>query len=141
MSAQTSIESLDRNIHQANEWLAALTAELGEDRQGNYRALRAFLHVLRDRLTLEEGAHLAAQLPHLWRGIFYEAWVPARIPDTYRDRGTFLQRFAEEAQLTGSTEASIAAEACAKVLREHIEPGEWEHVLSVLPEKIGVLLR
>src|SRR5579871_6578177 len=110
MTVSTGIDSLDRSIHNANAWLNDLVDELGEDRQSVYRMLRAFLHLLRDRLPPEEGAHLAAQLPHLWRGVFYEGWSPARESDTYRDRQSFLARFAEEAQLAGPTEASLAAE-------------------------------
>ena len=95
MAVSTRIEGLDRAVHAANEWLSDLMAEIGEDRRSAYRMLRAFLHLLRDRLTVEERAHLAAQLPHLWRGVFYEGWVPSRTPDSFRDRETFLQRFAE----------------------------------------------
>lgn len=136
MTVSTSVASLDRTIHHSNEWLNDLTEAMGEDRETAYRTLRAFLHLLRDRLTVEEGAHLAAQLPHLWRGVFYEAWVPARTPETYRDRDTFLQRLGDEALLSGATEASIGAEACAKVLRAHIDEGEFQHVLDVLPSAL-----
>jgi len=65
--------------------------------------------------------------------VFYEGWDPGRLPETIRDRDTFLSRLADEAQLAGSTEASLAAEACAKVLRAHIDEGEFRHVLEVLP--------
>ena len=133
MATSTGLEAFDRTIHHANAWLSDLTAELGEDRRMAYRMLRAFLHLLRDRLTIEEGAHLAAQLPHLWRGVFYEGWVPSRTPDRLRDRESFLERFAVEAQLTGATEASIGAEACARVLRAHIDEGEFRHILGLLP--------
>lgn len=140
MSVSSGVDTLDRSIHNANAWLNDLTDELGEDRRSVYRMLRGFLHLLRDRLTVEEGAHLAAQLPHLWRGVFYENWVPARTPETYRDRDTFLRRFADEAQLAGSTEASLAAEACAKVLRAHIDEGEFRHILETLPSALVALL-
>lgn len=85
---------------------------------------------------MEEGAHLAAQLPHLWRGVFYEGWAPSRTPESYRDRDTFLRRLADEAQLAGVTEASLGAEACAKVLQAHIDGGEFRHVLEVLPSPL-----
>ena len=140
MTTSIGIDTLDRSVHNANTWISDLTAELGEDKRTCYRVLRTFLHLLRDRLTIEEGAHLAAQLPHLWRGVFYEGWVPNRVPETYRDRETFLRRFAEEAQLAGTTEASLAAEACAQVLRSHIDEGQFRHVLDMLPSALLPIL-
>lgn len=139
MTASTGIDALDRSVQNATAWVSDLTAELGEDKRTSYRVLRAFLHLLRERLTIDEGAHLAAQLPHLWRGVFYEGWTPSRTPDTYRDRDTFLRRLAEEAQLAGPTEASLAAQACANVLRSHIDEGEFRHVLEVLPSTLRPL--
>lgn len=65
--------------------------------------------------------------------MFDEGWVPNRTPDGYRDRKTFLERFADEAQLAGTTEASIGAEACARVLRVHVDEGESRHILAALP--------
>jgi uncharacterized protein (DUF2267 family) len=139
MTVSTGVDSLDRTIHNSNAWLVDLEEQLGEDRESVYRMLRAFFHVLRDRLTIEEGAHLASQLPHLWRGVFYEAWTPARTPATIRNRDTFLREFAEQAQLTGSTEASLAVEACAKVLRAHVDEGEVRQVLDLLPHALAPL--
>ena len=71
--------------------------------------------------------------------MFYEAWTPSRTPETYRDRDTFLRQFAEQAQLAGPTEASLAVEACAKVLRAHIDEGEVRHVLELLPRALADL--
>src|SRR3546814_6955305 len=55
-----------------------------------YHALRSVLHALRDRLTLEEAAHLGAQLPMLVRGIYYDSWHPAGMPRRERSEGEFL---------------------------------------------------
>jgi uncharacterized protein (DUF2267 family) len=50
------------------------------DTQFAYRVLRAWLHALRDRLTVPTAAHFAAQLPELLRGVFYDGWNPSRVP-------------------------------------------------------------
>jgi uncharacterized protein (DUF2267 family) len=51
MSA-TGPEVFDRNLHKTHTWEALGT----EDRHRAYMALRAVLHALRDRLTVEEVA-------------------------------------------------------------------------------------
>lgn len=140
--ATTGLDVFDRSVHKTNEWLKDLMERLGSDDRGYaYRVLRGYFHVLRDRLTVDEAAQLAAQLPHLLRGVFYEGWDPSRTPETYRDRETFLSRLAERAQLAGPTEASVAAEAATAVLRERIAEGEVEDVMQSLPTSIRTLLQ
>ena len=126
-----------RSVEKTNLWLDELAADLGEsDRKTAYEILRAFLHALRDRLTVEESAQLAAQLPTLIRGIYFEGWQPARTPERYPDIETFLTRVAGEARLHGETEASYAASAAARVLQRHVSGGEIEDVLATLPTAI-----
>jgi uncharacterized protein (DUF2267 family) len=125
---------LDRSVQQANIWLRDLCRELeSDDRQYAWRVLRGFLHALRDRIPVDECAQLSAQLPLLVRGVLFDGWVPSRAPQTYHDLRTFLDRVAAEANLAGETEALFAASAAARVLAEHVSPGELDDVVSVLP--------
>jgi uncharacterized protein (DUF2267 family) len=136
-----TVEAIERSMHHAHAWLTDVAKELGsDDRRLAYRVLRAYLHLLRDRLTVEEAAHLAAQLPHFWRGVFFEGWVPARVPQRWRDRETFLRRLADDAQLAGTTDASFAAAAVTAALRRHVAAGEMDDVLRALPEAVRPLL-
>ena len=50
------------------------------DEAAAYSVLRSVLHQLRDRLTLEEGVDLGAQLPLIVRGLYYDGWRPHRVP-------------------------------------------------------------
>lgn len=140
--AATGLEVFDRSVHKSTEWVNAVARELGsDDRRYAYRVLRAYFHVLRDRLTVDEAAHLAAQLPHLLRGVFYDGWDPSKTPQTYRDRDTFLSRLTEGARLPGPDDAASAARAATEVLREHVSPGQVRDVLHVLPGPIRTLLQ
>ena len=140
--AATGLDVFDRSVQKSNEWLKDLMARFGtDDRRFAYRVLRAYFHVLRDRLTVDEAAQLAAQLPHLLRGVFYDGWDPSRTPETYRDRETFLSRLAERAQLAGPDQAAEAARAATEVLRERIAEGEVEDVLQILPSSIRTMLQ
>lgn len=132
---------IERNVEKAHIWLKEIADELGEDdREYAYRALRAVLHTLRDRLTVEATAKLAAQLPTLIRGIYYEDWKPSRTPLPIHDVDSFLAHVVAEGDMGGETEASLAVTAVARVLREHVTPGEIDHVLAVLPDKLRVLI-
>lgn len=137
----THVDIIDRSDEKAHIWLNELAEELGStDHQYAYRVLRAFLHALRDRLSVDEAAQLAAQLPIFIRGVFYEGWDPSRTPEHARDIDSFLERIATEAVLAGETEASFATAAASTVLRHHISAGETESVLHQLPEHVRELL-
>jgi uncharacterized protein (DUF2267 family) len=141
MTTTTRISSLDKSIEATNVWLAELATELGtDDRREAYRVLRGFLHALRDRLTVDEAAELAAQLPMVVRGIFFQDWQPSRTPASYHDRREFLAAFAAEAGLHGDSETSFAAEAAMRTLRAHVSEGEVDDVLAILPSDLRELV-
>jgi len=132
---------IERSVEKTHIWLKELAAELGgSDRVYAYRALRAVLHALRDRLPVDVAAKFAAQLPTLIRGIYYEDWDPSRTPLAIRDVDAFLQRVVEEGRMTGETEASLAVEAVAHILRRHLSAGEIGDVLAVLPDALKELI-
>ena len=135
------VDVIERSVEQAHIWINGVASRFGtDDPQLAYRILRAFLHALRDRITVEESAQLAAQLPVLIRGIYYEGWRPTTTPQSYDDSDTFLRRVAYEALLPGTTEASYGVTAAAGVLREHVSEGELEDILAILPAELRDLL-
>jgi uncharacterized protein (DUF2267 family) len=141
----TGLAVFDETIHKTNIWLKDIGQTLDCDRQRSYQALRAVLHCLRDRLIVDEAAHLGEQLPMLVRGIYYEGWRPAGKPEKIRSREEFLSRIS--ANLAQSPiepeEAARAAEEAARavfqVLENHITPGEALDVLDELPQDIRAL--
>jgi uncharacterized protein (DUF2267 family) len=53
-----AVDTIERNVQKTNEWLHELAAELGTDERAALRMLRAYLQLLRDRLTIDEAAQL-----------------------------------------------------------------------------------
>jgi uncharacterized protein (DUF2267 family) len=137
-----SVDAIERSVHKTNEWLHQLEAELGtEDREDAWRVLRAYLQLLRDQLTVDEAAQLAAQLPLVLRGVFYEGFDPGHPSAKLRDRDEFLARLAERARLSDIAEAERATEAATRVLRPHITEGELEDILAQLPTELRAVLQ
>jgi uncharacterized protein (DUF2267 family) len=133
-----SVDAVERSVHKTNEWLSDLAVELGtEDREEAWRVLRVYLQLLRDELTIDEAAQLAAQLTIVLRGVFYEGFDPGD-QEKLRDRDAFLARFAERAML--GDDAAHAAEAATTVLRRHVTAGEIDDVMSQLPSEVREVL-
>jgi uncharacterized protein DUF2267 len=61
---------------------------------------------LRDWLQLNEAADLAAQLPTLLRGAYYEQWRPAVTPVKHRTKADFVAQVEDTFKPTCSTASS-----------------------------------
>ncbi len=132
----TGLEVFDRTLHKTNVWLKELMEALDSpDRHAAYVALRAILHALRDRLTIEEAAHLAAQLPMLIRGLYYEGWDPTGKPVKERRREEFLAVIERDVATYGFDSERVAR-AVFLVVANRISEGEVEDVEHVLPREI-----
>jgi uncharacterized protein (DUF2267 family) len=137
--SSTGLEVFDETLHKTNTWLKEIAQVLGVDRHGAYQVLRAVLHCLRDRLTINEAAQLGDQLPMLVRGIYYEAWHPAGKPDKIRSRDEFLAGINMRIAMKQSVDAENAARTVFRTLENHVSPGEIRDVIHVLPQEIRTL--
>jgi uncharacterized protein (DUF2267 family) len=138
--ATTGLETFDTTVHRTNAWLKELMEILGwQDRHAAYRALRATLHALRDRLTVEEAVQLGAQLPMLIRGLYYEGWNPAGKPVRERHREEFLAWISEQLRSGDLVDPEPLAQGVFTLLTRRISAGEIEDVKRVLPAAIREL--
>jgi len=140
---KTGYRSFDTTVDKTNHILRQIEETYGwpkERRNQSYNALRAVLHALRDRLTVDETAHFAAQLPMLIRGLYYDGWDPSRVPKKMH-RDDFLNKVRSEMppyDLEGGMEGLV--HTVAQALRLYITDGEWENTKAQMPKDLAAAL-
>jgi uncharacterized protein (DUF2267 family) len=131
--------TISHAVQQTQEWLKELNVN-GDlaDLHEAYAVLRAVLHQLRDRLTVEEAADLGAQLPLIVRGIYFEGWRPAQVPEKVRTRQKFLDGVAVKL-LPHRVAPEPAVRDVFALLAHHCDPGEIGDVIEQLPADLKEL--
>lgn len=140
---KTDVHSLNHAFEEAKEWLDALCAKgpFANEQQA-YSYLRVVLHAVRDRLTVEEAAHFAAQMPMLVRGFYYDGWRPAAAPN--KDDDT-VDAFLETVKrglgnfYSPPPDISQATSAILSLLTERISEGQIRHVREQMPKEMQAL--
>ncbi len=128
-------DPLARAQNTAHEWLTTVASALGtDDRRYTYRVVRAWLHTFRDRLTVESAAHFAAQLPELLRGMFYDGWVPSKVPLRY-SADEYIDRISESATIR-RTDVRSAMRRVSEGMQRLLSPGSLERALEHLPRDL-----
>ncbi|WP_349617570.1 DUF2267 domain-containing protein [Azotobacter salinestris] len=127
------VDVLSKTVQQTNIWLDEVTQLLEiDDKETAYQALRAVLMCVRDRIGVDNAAHLAAQLPVLIRGVFYDGFHPAAEPSKERSREAFLARI-QGAVTHLSVDSEKAAKAVLEVMARHMDPHEIAKVADMFP--------
>lgn len=126
-------------VQTMQEWLKELkeTGELA-DEAAAFSVLRAVLHQLRDRLTLEEAVDLSAQMPLMVRGLYFEHWRPHKVPRKIRSKAAFLDELTT-AILPHTYPVEWAVSTVFGLLARHCDPGEIANVKAQLPDDIKEL--
>jgi uncharacterized protein (DUF2267 family) len=134
----TGLRTFDHSLATTKEWLKDVQEEMGlSDMQQAFEITRAVLQTLRDRLTVEEAAHFASQLPMLLQGVYYHDWMPAGKPLKIRTRQQFFEMVAEK--MMGKYPPEEATKAVLYVLERRMSPGEMEDIKSMMPSDIKEL--
>ena len=132
--------SFDHAAQEGNLWLRKLEERFAFDTPGHsVAALRATLHVLRDRLTPEMAVHLSAQLPMVIRGLFFEGWKMSRTPTGDDSIEMFCGRIAAQLPPNFPFDARIVASAVFDVMWSELDVGETTKIIDALPRPLRVL--
>lgn len=132
----SAIVDIDAAVYETESWIDGLMRRLGwHDRERAYLALLATLHALRDSLPRDEAIYLAAQLPPLLRGLYYEGWHPAARPLT-KSRSAFLARIHDGVHRDPGIDPEQVARAVFAMLAERLPPAEVEDARAATPSAL-----
>jgi len=131
----------EQAVEKGNAWILELGNELGwTDAHAVLGVLRAVLHAVRDRLPSDEAAELAAQMPLLIKGVYFDGWDPSATPVKVRSREAFLALVRQH--LGGRAREADAEQVTRSVFRllaAHVSPGEIHDVRGALPAELADL--
>ena len=134
--SSTGFRGFDHTLQETNGWLHEIAEQMGNPhKQMAYHALRGVLFALRDRLTVDEVFNLAAQLPMLIRGLYFEGYKVAGKPEKFHAE-EFLARVHQELQKAGPANPEKAMRAVFTILDRHVTAGELDDIRAGLPQDV-----
>lgn len=137
MATQSHISVFDESLHRTHDWLRELELLAGLDNQAQaYSILREVLHALRDRLSPDEAADLASELPMIVRGFYYEGYQPSKTPTKHRTREAFFNTLREQTRRINTLDPGVAVGCVFKLLSHRISEGEINDIRHVLPKEL-----
>lgn len=139
--AATGISTLDHAPQVFAEWLNELCHDLGwgAEKGRAYLLLHETLHAIRDVLSVDEAADLAAQLPVLVRGVYYEGWNPSKTPARKRGKADLLARVEKRFAKAPLENPERAVAAVFDLLRRHVSAGEIDQVRNAMKKPLQEL--
>lgn len=136
----TGITSLDHSVQVTAEWLNEICDRLDwADNRRAYLLLRTVLHGLRDWMTVDEAVDLAAQLPVLIRGVYFEGWDPSATPVHPRAKQDFVERVKSAFNKEPLADPDTAVAAIFAMLDKHVSKGEIDQVRKAMRKEIREL--
>jgi uncharacterized protein (DUF2267 family) len=139
--------NFDKYSTEANQWLAVVSRHLGlHDRQQAGRIFRAVLHALRDRIPASDAVQFGAQLPIIWKGIYFDGFKLRKEPVVIRDAQEWLMfiashdAFAEGHDFPTAEHTRLAFQGVMAALEELLSSGQYTQVVHALHADIQELL-
>lgn len=131
----TGSDVLEKSAQETNVWLNEIEQRLDiADRRKAFGALRATLHAVRDRIGADHALQLAARLPLLIKGLFFENWQPSEMPTREREKDTFVANVDAAIHRGLGVDPEQAVRVVLEVLAAHYDPAEIDKLRGLFPE-------
>ncbi|MET8093578.1 DUF2267 domain-containing protein [Micromonospora sp. NPDC005220] len=140
--ADSMISAFESSLDKTNLILKDIENAYGwpkERRNQSYAALRTVLHLLRDRLPVDESVEFAQQLPVLVRGIYFDGWVPSDVPIKL-NRDDFLYEVRQGFPYDAEGGPERVTQVVLDTLRRHVTQGEWQDVKDTMPKNLAMMM-
>ncbi|MEH0936207.1 DUF2267 domain-containing protein [Micromonospora psammae] len=133
--AEQLVSAFESSLDKTNLILKDIEQAYGwpkEQRNQSYAALRTVLHLLRDRMPVQESVEFSQQLPVLLRGIYFDGWQPQDVPIKL-NRNDFLYEVRQGFPYDVEGGPERVTQVVLDTLRAHVTQGEWADVKSNMP--------
>ncbi|MEU4530455.1 DUF2267 domain-containing protein [Micromonospora ureilytica] len=140
--ADSMISAFESSLDKTNLILKDIENAYGwpkDRRNQSYAALRTVLHLLRDRLPVDESVEFAQQLPVLVRGIYFDGWVPSDVPIKL-NRDDFLYEVRQGFPYDAEGGPERVTQVVLDTLRRHVTQGEWQDVKDTMPKDLAMMM-
>lgn len=129
--------SINHSIQVTHEWVHQLDEMVPwNDSNQSFRLLRVSLHAIRDLLSVDEAAQLAAQLPTYIRGVYFEGWDPSKTPSRNREKQDVIARVCTDFKGQELDDPENALNIIFSFLNTRISAGEVEDVRGSLRKSL-----
>jgi uncharacterized protein (DUF2267 family) len=129
--------SINHSIQVTHEWVHQLDEMVPwNDSNQSFRLLRVSLHAIRDLLSVDEAAQLAAQLPTYIRGVYFEGWDPSKTPSRNREKQDVIARVCTDFKGQELDDPEYALNIIFSFLNTRISAGEVEDVRGSLRKSL-----
>jgi uncharacterized protein (DUF2267 family) len=136
--SEQGLETIESTTQKTHEWIASIAETLHMEKRDAYKALRAVLQTVRDRLPVDVAVHFGAQLPMLVRGLYYEGWEPSKAP-IKMSRKEFLDAIVEKIVAGRVINPAETTESVLAVIASHVGTGEMQKVMHSFPHDMQAL--
>lgn len=136
--SEQGLEVIESSMQKTYEWIARIAEMAHLEKRDAYKALRAVLQTVRDRLPVDDAVHFAAQLPLLLRGLYYEGWHPSKVP-VKMSREEFLAAIHEKIVAERFIDPARIVPCVLTVIAGHVTPGEIEKLKHSFPKDLQTL--